>query len=69
MFVATYFVKVVGFAVVLFLIGAPAWLHGRWFLIGAVATVVLWQAAELYGFSKARLQIYNDPEPEEPNNV
>ncbi|MGO4187046.1 hypothetical protein [Pseudarthrobacter sp. TAF60_1] len=61
MFVATYFVKVVGFAVVLFLIGAPAWLHGRWFLIGAVATVVLWQAAELYGFSKARLQIYNDP--------
>jgi ATP synthase protein I len=69
MFVATYFVKVVGFAVVLFLIGAPAWLHGRWFLIGAVATVVLWQAAELYGFSKARLQIYNDPEPKEPNNV
>ncbi|GAC1498851.1 MAG: hypothetical protein NVS2B15_21550 [Pseudarthrobacter sp.] len=60
-FVATYFVKVVGFAVVLFLIGAPAWLHGRWFLIGAVATVVLWQAAELYGFSRARLQIYNDP--------
>jgi ATP synthase protein I len=69
MFVATYFVKVVGFAVVLFLIGAPAWLHGRWFLIGAVATVVLWQAAELYGFSKARLQIYNDPEPKEPNNA
>lgn len=60
-FVATYFVKVVGFAVVLFLIGAPAWLHGRWFLIGAVATVVLWQASELYGFSRARLQIYNDP--------
>jgi ATP synthase protein I len=64
MFVATYFVKVVGFAVVLFLIGAPAWLHGRWFLIGAVATVVLWQAAELYGFSRARLQIYNDPAKE-----
>ncbi|MDE8669053.1 hypothetical protein PY310_10735 [Pseudarthrobacter sp. H3Y2-7] len=69
MFVATYFVKVVGFAVVLFLIGAPAWLHGRWFLIGAVATVVFWQAAEIYGFSKARLQIYNDPEPKEPNDV
>lgn len=69
MFVATYFIKVVGFAVVLFLIGAPAWLHGRWFLIGAVATVVLWQAAEIYGFSKARLQIYNDPEPKEPNDV
>ncbi len=69
MFVATYFVKVVGFAVVLFVIGAPAWLHGRWFLIGAVATVVLWQAAEIYGFSKARLQIYNDPEPKEPNGA
>ncbi len=69
MFVATYFVKVVGFAVVLFLIGAPAWLHGQWFLIGAVATVVLWQAAEIYGFSKARLQIYNDPEPKEPTDV
>jgi ATP synthase protein I len=69
MFVATYFVKVVGFAVVLFVIGAPAWLHGRWFLIGAVATVVLWQAAEIYGFSKARLQIYNDPEAKEPHDV
>ncbi|WP_426996239.1 hypothetical protein [Pseudarthrobacter sp. N5] len=61
LFVATYFVKVVGFAVVLFVIGAPEWLHGRWFLIGAVAAVVFWQAAEIYGFSKARLQIYNDP--------
>ena len=69
LFVATYFVKVVGFAVVLFVIGAPAWLHGRWFLIGAVATVVLWQVAEVYGFSKARLQIYNDPETKEPRDV
>lgn len=62
-FVATYFIKVVGFAVVLFAIGAPAWLHARWFLIGAVVAVVFWQAAEIYGFSKARLQIFNDPEP------
>lgn len=70
MFVATYFVKVVGFAVVLFVIGAPAWLHERWFLIGAVVSVVAWQAAEIVGFSKARLQIYNDPEtPEGGNNV
>jgi ATP synthase protein I len=68
-FVATYFIKVVGFAVVLFLIGAPEWLHGRWFLIGAVVAVLLWQAAELYGFSKARLQIYNDPENKEPHDV
>ncbi|HKU03825.1 MAG TPA: hypothetical protein VJQ80_13535 [Arthrobacter sp.] len=62
MFVATYFIKVVGFAVVLFAIGAPEWLHGRWFIIGAVVAVVLWQAAEIHGFSRARLQIYNDPE-------
>jgi ATP synthase protein I len=64
LFVATYFVKVIGFAVVLFAVGAPDWLHGRWFLIGAVVAVVTWQAAEIYGFSKARLQIYNDPEPD-----
>lgn len=64
LFVATYFVKVVGFAVVLFVIGAPGWLHDRWFLIGAVVSVVFWQAAEIYGFSKARLQIYNDPAEE-----
>lgn len=63
LFVATYFVKVVGFAVVLFAIGRPDWLDGRWFLIGAVVAVVTWQVAEIYGFSKARLQIYNDPEP------
>lgn len=62
LFVATYVVKVVGFAVVLFVLGEPAWLHERWFLIGAVVSVVCWQAAEIYGFSKARLQIYNDPE-------
>ncbi|WP_411373641.1 hypothetical protein ACLH0K_11010 [Arthrobacter sp. MPF02] len=62
MFVATYFIKVVGFAAVLFVVGAPQWLHSRWFVAGAVTAVVLWQAAELYGFSKARLQIFNDPE-------
>ncbi|GAA2850159.1 hypothetical protein GCM10010523_08400 [Paenarthrobacter ilicis] len=65
LFVATYFIKVVGFAVVLFVLGAPDWLHARWFLIGAVVAVVFWQAAEIYGFSKARLQIYNDPAPKE----
>ena len=65
MFVATYFVKVVGFAVVLFVLGAPDWLHERWFLIGAVVSVVAWQAAEVLGFSRARLQIYDDPESAE----
>ncbi|MFF1829648.1 hypothetical protein [Paenarthrobacter sp. NPDC058040] len=61
LFVATYFIKVVGFAIVLFALGRPDWLNGRWFLIGAVVGIVAWQAAELYGFSKARLQIFNDP--------
>ena len=65
LFVATYFVKVIGFAVVLFVVGAPDWLHGRWFVIGAVVAVVTWQAAEIYGFSKARLQIFNDPKTDE----
>jgi ATP synthase protein I len=69
MFVAAYFVKVVGFAAVLFFIGAPQWLNGRWFVAGAVTAVVLWQAAELYGFSKARLQIYNDPETKEARDA
>jgi ATP synthase protein I len=69
MFVATYFVKVVGFAVVLFVVGAPQWLQGRWFVAGAVTAVVLWQAAEIYGFSKARLQIYNDPETKETRDA
>lgn len=64
-FVATYFIKVVGFAAVLLILGAPAWLQARWFVAGAVVAVVLWQAAEIYGFSKARLQIYNDPEDKE----
>ena len=41
LFVGTDFVKVVGFAVVLFILGAPAWLHARWFLIGAVVLAVL----------------------------
>ncbi|TNB71539.1 hypothetical protein FHJ30_12650 [Arthrobacter sp. BB-1] len=69
MFVATYFVKVVGFAVVLFVVGAPQWLQGRWFVAGAVTAVVLWQAAEIYGFSKARLQIYNEPENRENHDA
>lgn len=65
LFVATYFIKVVGFAVVLFAIGAPEWLYDKWFLAGAVVAVLLWQAAEVYGFSRARLQLYNDPQSTE----
>ena len=59
--VALYFVKVVVFGVVFLVLGAPGWLHGRWFVTAAVVTVVLWQIAELYGFSRARLLIFNEP--------
>jgi len=58
---ALYFVKVVVFGVVFLVFGAPGWLHGRWFVTAAVVTVILWQIAELYGFSRARLLIFNEP--------
>lgn len=68
-FVAMYFIKVVGFAVVLFAVGRPAWLESIWFVAGAVTAVLLWQAAEMYGFSKARLQIYNDPNSKDSSDA
>ncbi|MHA7153547.1 hypothetical protein [Arthrobacter sp. TMN-50] len=66
MFAVTYAIKVVGFAVVLFVLGTPPWLEPNWFFAGAVGTVILWQAVELYVFSKARHQLYNDPTPISP---
>jgi ATP synthase protein I len=68
-FAAMYFIKVVGFAAVLFAVGRPAWLESAWFVAGAVAAVILWQVAEMYGFSKARLQIYNDPHPKDGSDA
>jgi ATP synthase protein I len=65
-FIVTYLVKVVGFAAVLFALGAPSWLSGPWFAITAVVVVVLWQATEVVTFGKQRLQLYNDPEPSKP---
>ena len=61
LFAVTYAIKVVGFAVVLFVLGTPPWLSPNWFFAGAVGTVILWQVVELYVFSKARHQLYNDP--------
>ncbi|MHA7274916.1 hypothetical protein ACX80O_00070 [Arthrobacter sp. Hz1] len=66
LFAVTYAIKVVGFAVVLFVLGTPPWLDPNWFFAGAVGTVILWQTVELYVFSKARHQLYNDPEPAKP---
>lgn len=59
-FIVTYAIKVVGFAAVLFVIGAPAWLDRPWFFGSAVGTVILWQMVEVAVFSRARHQLYND---------
>lgn len=66
LFVVTYAIKVVGFAVALFILGTPPWLDQDWFFGAAVGTVVLWQLVEVYAFSKARHQLYNDPVPTPP---
>lgn len=59
-FILTYLVKVVGFAAVLFAFGRPEWLDGAWFLGAAVATVVVWQAAEVFAFSRTRHLLYSE---------
>ena len=61
-FIATYVLKVVGFGAALFIIGTPDWLEPTWFFIAAVASVVVWQIAEVFAFSRVRYQIYDDPE-------
>ncbi|WP_427018492.1 hypothetical protein ACQCSX_08100 [Pseudarthrobacter sp. P1] len=63
-FLVTYLVKVVGFAALLFAIGAPDWLDGTWFFAAAVVAVLLWQATEVFTFSRQRHQIYADPTPD-----
>ncbi|MGO4384818.1 hypothetical protein [Specibacter sp. RAF43] len=60
-FMVTYLVKVVGFAVILFTLGTPTWLSGPWFAATGVVVVLLWQATEVVTFSRQRLQLYNDP--------
>jgi ATP synthase protein I len=64
-FLVTYLVKVVGFAVVLYFIGTPSWLDGTWFFITAVATVLVWQATEVFAFARLRFQLFNDPAPKD----
>ena len=60
-FVMTYFVKVVGFAAVLFAMGTPGWLNKPWFAGAAVACVLIWQATEVVIFSRQRFLFFNDP--------
>lgn len=59
-FVMTYFVKVVGFAAVLFAMGTPGWLNKPWFAGAAVACVLIWQATEVVIFSRQRFLFFND---------
>ncbi|WP_207344106.1 ATP synthase subunit I [Arthrobacter sp. E3] len=60
-FFMTYFVKVVGFAAVLFALGTPPWLNKPWFLAGAVVCVLVWQGTEVVIFSKQRFLLFDDP--------
>ncbi|OUM39746.1 hypothetical protein [Arthrobacter sedimenti] len=66
LFAVTYAIKVVGFAAVLFLLGTPGWLDRTWFFTGALATVVAWQVAEVFAFSRLRTPLYDDAAPEGP---
>ena len=59
-FVITYFVKVVGFAAVLFALGTPTWLNKPWFAGAAVVAVLAWQATEVVIFSKQRFLLFDE---------
>ncbi|MBG6184569.1 ATP synthase protein I [Arthrobacter sp. CAN_A214] len=63
LFAVTYAIKVVGFAAVLFFLGTPDWLARTWFFTGAVVTVMVWQAVEVFAFSRTRHQLYEDETP------
>lgn len=66
-FVMTYFVKVVGFAAVLFALGTPTWLNKPWFAAAAVVCVLLWQATEVVIFSRQRFLIFDQPAAKIPS--
>ncbi|SED93346.1 ATP synthase protein I [Arthrobacter alpinus] len=65
-FVMTYFVKVVGFAAVLYAMGTPGWLNKPWFAGAAVATVLLWQATEVVNFTKQRFLVFDESAAQAP---
>lgn len=59
-FIGVYVVKVVGFGGVMLALGAPPWLDRTWFFGAAVATVLVWQFAEVVAFSRLRLQLFSE---------
>ena len=60
-FFMSYFVKVLGFAAVLFAVGTPDWLDKPWFLGSAVAAVLFWQGVEVWTFSQQRFLRFDEP--------
>lgn len=60
-FIIGYIVKFFGIAGVLFSLGTPDWFERVWFLIAALASVLIWLTVEIVVFSQSRLQIFNDP--------
>ena len=69
MFAVTYALKVVGFAVILWLVGKPEWLESQWFFFTSIGTVVLWQTAEIFTFSRTRQLIFSDAPAGTDNSV
>ncbi len=65
-FVMTYFVKVIGFAAVLYAMGTPGWLNKPWFAGAAVAVVLLWQATEVVNFTKQRFLLFDESAVQAP---
>lgn len=59
-FAVVYVLKIVGFAALLLWLGKPAWIVGPWFGAAGIVTVVVWQAVEVFAFSRLRLQIFDD---------
>lgn len=60
-FIIGYVVKFFGIATVLIGLGSPAWFERVWFLIAALAAILVWLTVEILVFSRLRLQIFNDP--------
>ncbi|MBD8044288.1 hypothetical protein H9638_10770 [Arthrobacter sp. Sa2BUA2] len=67
MFAVTYAIKVVGFAAILLIFGVPEWLERPWFAFTALGAVVMWQAAEIFAYSRTRQLIFSEA-PNGPDN-
>lgn len=62
-FLFTYVVKIFGMGFLVLLSGLPDWVHRPTFMYGAIGALVLWQIGEIRAFSKARLPVFVDEDP------